>query len=547
MRDMVQVRRASGQRHKGPEARIGRSQFDRSHGLKTTFDASYLYPIFVDDVLPGDTMTCKLNGFCRIFSPLDAPVMDNIELETFFFFVPNRLIWNNWEAFQGAHDDAGAQDTDYTIPIMEDGITVDHDGGTAGLDLMAYFGIPDGLQTTQVEVSALPMRSYNIIYNEWFRDQNLKDKRTQTIGNGPDTISSYAIFKGNKKHDYFTSALPYLQKGDDVQLLPGGLAPVVGIAKVDQTYNKTGEGGFETDGVDETYPFSTQIGDSGGVQDLFQVEGTAASSGLPMIYANVGTNLTINALREAVAIQRLLEQDARGGTRYVEKIKAHFGVTSPDFRLQRPEFLGGGKSFINISPVANTVGINATDSPTSAAEYQAELRGIGTGVIQGHGWAKSFTEHGYIIGLIRARGDITYFQGLDRHWSRSTPYDFYVPALASLGEQSILNKEIWISNAAADDTVFGYQERWSEYRQKQSKITGLMNPDAASAISHWHLAEDFATLPALNSTFVEDSTPIDRIVTIASQPDFIMDLWFDYRCARPLPVFSVPSLMAAHF
>ncbi len=529
MRDMVQVKRGGPQRLQAPEARIGRSQFDRSCGLKTAFDASYLYPIFCDDVLPGDTMTMSLNGFARIFSPLDAPVMDNIELQTFFFFVPNRLVWDNWAAFQGEHDGAGAQDTDFTVPIMADGTTVDHDSGTAMLDLMAHFGIPDGLQTTQVPISALPFRGYTLIYNEWFRDQNVTSQAGVDTGNGPDA-STYNLLRGNKKHDYFTSALPYLQKGTALTVALGGRVSVAhdrvegGNLGVYTTVATAGFKNLDSDGAQVDASASTEV-----LANSLYVDLASTLQTVPGF-------LDVNALRQSVAIQRLLERDARGGTRYVESIKAHFGVTSPDFRLQRPEYLGGGKSFINISPIANT--------SATATEDQAELRGVGTGVISGHGWAKSFTEHGYVIGIMRARGDITYFQGLDRHWSRSTRYDFYIPALASLGEQAILNKEIWISNASAtDNAVFGYQERWSEYRMKQSQVTGKFNPDAATSLSFWHLAEDFASLPALNTAFINDATPMDRITTVGTQPDFLIDLWFNYKCARPLPVRSVPSLI----
>lgn len=531
MRDMVQVRRPEvNQFAIEPQMRIGRSQFNRSHGLKTMFDASYLIPILVDEVLPGDTFTMKLEGFARIFSPLDAPVMDNIEMETFFFFVPTRLVWEHWEEFHGAHDDMGIQDVDYTIPILTTGKTATHTGGATMGATMGFFGLPSGLSTTNVDVNALPFRCYNLIYNEWFRDQNLIDERPIDRTDGPDT-TNYLLMKSAKKHDYFTAALPYLQKGDAVEISMAGSAPVLGIGVDTQTASGGPTTIYEADGGSTTYV------DNWSGTDIF-MDADAPTGAYPTVYADLssGTGISINALRESVAIQRLLEKDARGGTRYVEMIKAHFGVTSPDYRLQRPEFLGGGKSFINISPVSNT--------SATATEDQGELKGIGSGQLRGHGWAKSFTEHGYVIGLARARGDITYFQGLDRMWSRSNRYDFYLPVLANLGEQAVYNREIFISNSAVDDNVFGYQERWAEYRYKPSRITGKLNPDASGALSFWHLAEDFSSLPSLNQTFVEDQTPMSRITTVTTEPDFLLDLWFDYRCARPIPVHSIPSLMA---
>jgi len=523
MRDMVQVRRGPSQGYKGPDAKIGRSQFNRSHGLKMSFDASYLYPILVDDVLPGDTFTCKLNGFARIFSPLLSPVMDNIELETFFFFVPNRLVWDNWVYFQGEHNAAGAQDTTYTIPIIND-IVVDHDDIKTGHGLGAYLGLPHGLDGSTIGVSALPFRCYQRIYNEWFRDQNLTGEATMNVGNGPDAVAQLAVRQGMKKHDYFTSCLPYLQKGT---------ASAVGLTGVAPIWTDSVAGG--TTAIWSTADTAWRKVDAdGAVIDMSTTLGFVSER----LYGEMsGVTVSINALRQSVAIQRLLETDARGGTRYVESIKAHFGVTSPDFRLQRPEYLGGGKSFINISPVANT--------SSTAGEDQGELVGVGTGVISGHSWAKSFTEHGHIIGLIRARGDLTYFQGLDRMWSRSTRYDFYIPALANLGEQSVLNKEIFVSNSSsADDAVFGYQERWAEYRTKASRVVGTFNPDVTGSLAHWHLAEDFSSLPSLNTAFVQDNTPMIRIVAVTTEADFLLDLWFDYKCARPIPVRSIPNLVA---
>ena len=534
MADMVNVRRTSGHSFRErPQVRIGRSQFNRSHGLKTTFDASYLYPILVDEVLPGDTFTLKMNGFCRIFSPLDAPIMDNIEVETFFFYIPTRLLWSNWEYFQGAHDAAGAQDTDYTIPIMGAGLTVATVAGASGAArLAAHLGLPEGLDSSNCEVSALPFRAYSRVWNEWFRDQNILPELTENTGNGPDTVGNYVLKKRAKKHDYFTSCLPYLQKGEDVTI------PFAGQAEI--WYNQD-VGGEPTIYLPDNDPGFGGPGYYRLDTDTTRLD-VSATSGLAnnVLYAELSTvtgGFSINALRQSVAIQRLLETDARSGTRYTEILKAHFGVTAPDYRLQRPEYLGGGKSYINVSEVANT--------SATATEDQGELRGIGRGTISGHGFAKSFVEHGYILGLICARGDLTYQKGVDRMWTRQTRYDFYMPALANLGEQSVLNKEIYVSNVpATDDAVFGYQERWAEYRFAHSRLAGLFRSDAAGSLDFWHLSEDFASLPALNSTFIEDQTPMSRVTVVDTADDFILDAWFDYKCARPLPVFSVPSLTA---
>ena len=527
MADMVNVRRTSGHSFRErPQVRIGRSQFNRSHGLKTTFDASKLVPILVDEVLPGDTFTLKMNGFCRIFSPLDAPIMDNIELETFFFYVPNRLVWSNWEYFQGAHDAAGAQDTDYTIPIVSAGTVVE--GCVA-----EYMGLPLGLQTANVEVNQLPFRAYRLIYNQWFRDQNVVDELFIQTGNTAAAHDAFtAPLKRAKKHDYFTSCLPYVQKGEDVTI------PFAGQAEIWYDQDVGGEPNVYLPNNDPGFggPGYYRLDTDAARLNVSATTGLASS----VLYAELSTvtgGFSINSLRQSVAIQRLLETDARSGTRYTEILKAHFGVTAPDYRLQRPEYLGGGKSYINVSEVANT--------SATATEDQGELRGIGRGTITGHGFAKSFVEHGYIIGLICARGDLTYQKGLDRMWSRQTRYDFYMPALANLGEQAVLNKEIYVSNSAAtDDAVFGYQERWAEYRFAHSRLSGLFRSDAAGSLDFWHLSEDFASLPALNQTFIEDATPMSRVTVVDTADDFILDAWFDYKCARPLPVFSVPSLTA---
>jgi hypothetical protein len=522
--DMVQVRRSGGHDYGAPKLRIGRSQFKRDHTHKTAFDVGDLVPYFVDEVLPGDTFTCKLNSFIRILSPLDAPIMDNIEVDIDFFFVPNRLLWNNWEAFLGAHDAAGAQDTDYTIPKINTG-TFSDDRRIAN-----YMGIPLGADAADNDVSALPFRAYRLIYNEWYRDQNLIDELVIDLGNGPDSISTtQTALKSAKKHDYFTSCLPYLQKGT-AQSLPFTDAPVLGIGALDQSPSLTPGPVYETD-----QPSTTTYSQAYASTEMV-FEATAPANAFPAIYADLSSvSVTINQLREATAIQRLLERDARGGTRHPELIRAHFGVTVPDYRTQRPEYLGGGSGYINVSPIANT----------TSTGTQGDLAAIGTGTLRAS-WAKSFVEHGFVLGILRARGDLTYFQGLDRMWSRSTKYDFYWPELANLGEQPVLNKEIYISGTAADDAVFGYQERYAEYRHKKSLVTGRFNPDAGGSLSFWHLAEDFASLPSLNQTFIEDATPMSRVIAVADR-DFIIDGYFELRCARPIPVRPTPSLMPLRF
>lgn len=535
MPDMVQVRRPPTNRFaEEPELRIGRSQFDMSHGVKMGFDASYLYPFYVEEILPGDTFTVSLDGFCRIFSPLDAPLMDNISVETFFFFIPNRLVWDSWQYFMGEHDDKGTQDTTYTVPHLSSSSPVSHNAGIySAFGLAAYMGIPHGLVPDDVEVCSLPFRGYSRVYNEWFRDQNVIDEVTVYTGDANEALNTnYSILKSAKRHDYFTSSLPYLQKGD-AQDIMGGLTTLDVETLAVQGNEVTIESGSGQRDLD-----------SAGANVIVDT----ANTGSPMFVDVSSISVDVNQLRESIAIQRLLERDARGGTRYVEKIKTQFGVTSPDFRMQRTEYLGGGKSWINITPVANQSDQDSTIAASGVNVYQGELKGIGAGVIRGHGWAKSFTEHGYVLGIIRARADLTYFQGLDRMWSKETQYDFYVPALAHLGEQSVLNKELYVTNTpATDDAVFGYQERWQEYRFRKSRIVGILNPDATSALDHWHLAEDFAATPTLNQTFIEDQTPMSRIVSTTAASDFLLDLWINAKAARPIPVHSIPSLIGMHF
>jgi len=494
-----------------PKVDIQRSVFNRDHGLKTTFDAGYLVPIFYDEALPGDTFTMDANGFGRLATPIN-PFMDNLYIETFFFAVPYRLIWNNWEKFCGEQDNPG-DSTDYLVPQTSGTIT--------NSTLYDYFGVPTDVSLT---FNNLCGRAYNLIYNDWFRDQNLQDSVTVDKGDGPDTLTNYTLLKRGKRHDYFTSSLPWPQKGDAVTLPLGTSAPIATDITSSQQL-----GIYNT-----TYSQTTPMGISGS----FVYGSTASIPDAQGMYADLtdATAATINQLREAFQIQRLYEKDARGGTRYTEVIQSHFGVTSPDARLQRPEYLGGGKDRININPIAQT---SSTDTTTP----QGNLSGYGTTGFTGHRFNKSFTEHSVVIGLACVFADLTYQQGLARHFSRQTRWDFYWPALAHLGEQAVLNKEIYAQGTTDDDNVFGYQERYAEYRYKPSNVTGQMRSNYTQSLDTWHLAQDFGSLPALNASFIEENPPVDRVTAVQNYPNLILDMYFKLKCARPMPTYGVPGLI----
>jgi hypothetical protein len=524
-----------------PKSDIPRSSFNMQKTLKTTFDSGYLVPIMCEEVLPGDTFNVKATMFGRLATPL-FPVLDNLHLDSFFFFVPNRLIWNNWVKFMGEQENP-SDSISYTIPQQ-----VSPAGGYAVGSLQDYLGLPTVGQVgalNTVSHNALPVRAYNLIFNQWFRDENLQNSRTVDKGDGPDAApaTNYSILRRGKRHDYFTGSLPWPQKGGTAVTLPlGTSAPVKGLYVNNSATLSTA--GAQPIGTAAANTLSmSAIGSMYGASK--SAVGTAAATAFSDANANVFADLssataaTINQLRQSFQIQKLLERDARGGTRYTEIIRSHFGVVSPDARLQRPEYLGGGSTPINITPIPQT-------SATASGTPLGNLAAYGTYLANGHGFSQSFVEHGYVIGIISVRADLTYQQGLRKMWSRSTRYDFYFPVFAMLGEQAVLNKEIYCDGSANDSSVFGYQERWAEYRYNPSQITGLFKSTSAGTIDPWHYAQRFTSLPTLNSTFIQDTPPLARNLAVgaaANGQQLLLDAFFDIRAARPLPLYSVPGLI----
>jgi hypothetical protein len=517
-----------------PKADIPRSSFDCQSTHKTTFDAGYLIPVYVDEMLPGDTFRLNMTAFARLATPI-YPIMDNMHLDSFFFFVPNRLIWSNWQKFMGQQANPG-DSISYVVPQQ-----VSPAGGYAVGSLQDYMGLPTVGQVSNagtVSHCAFWPRAYNLIWNEWFRDENLQNSVTVDIGDGPDNVANYTLLRRGKRKDYFTSALPWPQKGASVTLPLGTSAPI----KQGVNFGSGGTAGNNKYAVRNTLVGGAAYNVWGNA--LGAADGTNPNESSYNLYADLSqaTAATINQLRQSFQIQKLLERDARGGTRYTEIIRAHFGVISPDARLQRPEYIGGGSTVVNINPIAQTSGTNASGTTTP----MGTLAAMGTALAHKHGFTYSATEHGVILGLVSVRADLTYQQGLARMWSRSTRYDFYFPAFATLGEQAILNKEIYVRGDSNDDDVFGYQERWAEYRYYPSRISSLFRSTAAGTIDGWHLAQRFTSLPTLNNTFIQDNPPVSRVVAVgaaANGQQFIFDSFFDVKKARPMPMYSVPGLI----
>ena len=535
-----------------PSVSIQRSVFNRSRGYKTTFNEGMLVPFYCDEVLPGDSFKARSTVFARLNTPI-VPIMDNLFLDTFFFAVPLRLIWDHWQRFMGEQPNPD-DSTDFLVP------QVDFPSGAGALSLSDYMGLPVG---KPMKVSAFWHRAYNLIWNSWFRDENLQDAVSVPLGDGPDDAALYKLLPRGKRHDYFTSCLPWPQQGPGVDMPIGGSAGFAGSASVPLSA-KPREGDLRTyyhyddtqlshnnndTGIAVTRYNTNAYTDRGIFKDgtgiylsdsemaaHLQAELTPDSlSGLTVDLAGASA-ASINTLRQAFQVQRLLERDARGGTRYTEILRSHFGVVSPDARLQRPEYLGGSSTPMKVVPVPQT-------SSTDAKSPQGNLAAFGLLADSKGGFTKSFTEHCVILGLCAVRADLTYQQGLPRMFSRKTRYDFYWPALSHLGEQAVLNKEIYYNNDIQDDEVFGYQERWAEYRYGQSLVTGAFRSTYAQPLDMWHLAENFENRPTLSAQFIESRPPLSRVVSVPDEPHILFDSFIDLKCARPMPVYSVPGLI----
>ena len=539
-----------------PAMYMKRTKFDRSHVYKTTFNSGRLIPVFVDEVLPGDTTRMSVNYFARLATPV-KPIMDNIYLDWFFFFVPNRLVWEHWQNFCFEQEDPD-DSTDYVIPAI---MANDNKNNTYLGSLWDYFGLPLNTSGSISGISALPFRAVYLIWNEWFRDENLQksvkiqkgdtnevlnsarvsDQPSWLFKSGTDIFPGYPCPPRGKRHDYFTSALPWTQKGPGVSIGLAGTADLV-LSSNNNPILFSGGGG---NSAFESMPiYSAKIGEEADIQGY---TGDIKNKGYLKFGSDVGLKgyadldsssiFTINSLRTAFQMQKFYERLARGGSRYTEVLRSFFGVVSPDARLQRPEFLGSFTKMVNVNPIAQT-------SATDTTSPQGNLSAYGVTASKFHGFTKSFVEHGYIIGFVCARADLTYQQGVNKMWLRSTVYDFYWPTFAHLGEQAIELREIYAQGSEADTTVFGYQERYAEYRYKPSQITGKFRSSVVSGtLDVWHLSQFFKNAPALNEEFITENPPIKRIIAVQDEPEFLLDVGFRYTTVRPMPMFGTPGLV----
>ena len=539
-----------------PAMYMKRTKFDRSHVYKTTFDSGKLIPVFIDEVLPGDTTRMSVNYFARLATPI-KPIMDNIYLDWFFFFVPNRLVWEHWQNFCFEQEDPD-DSTDYVIPTVS--ATGNSDNAYVG-SLWDYFGLPVNTSGNLSGISALPFRGVYLIWNEWFRDENLQksvkiqkgdtnevlnsarsaEQPSWVFTSGTNIVPGLACPPRGKRHDYFTSALPWTQKGPGVSVGLAGTAPVQGTATL------TIPNGVNLLDRHTGRLYASVVGtvarDDDGATSVWYTSGTGNTSVSNVSsdgwFANLDESsiFTINSLRTAFQMQKFYERLARGGSRYTEVLRSFFGVVSPDARLQRPEFLGSFTKMVNVNPIAQT-------SATDGTSPQGNLSAYGVTAAKFHGFTKSFVEHGYVFGFVCARADLTYQQGINKMWLRSTVYDFYWPTFAHLGEQAIELREIYAQGSEADTTVFGYQERYSEYRYKPSQITGKFRSSVVNgSLDKWHLSQFFNNAPTLNEEFIIENPPIERIIAVPSEPEFLLDIGFRYTTVRPMPMFGTPGLV----
>lgn len=538
-----------------PSMYMGRTKFDRSHVYKTTFDSGKLIPVFVDEVLPGDTSRLSVKYFSRLATPI-KPIMDNIYLDWFFFFVPNRLVWEHWQNFCFEQEDPD-DSTDYVCPTTS--LIGKSDDTLNGVGtLWDYFGLPTGLPNTISGINALPFRGVYLIWNEWFRDENLQKSvkiqkgDTNEVFDGSRVSEQPEWLQGipeshlpcpprGKRHDYFTSALPWTQKGPGVSIGLAGTAPIQGTATLTMP---NGVNLLDRQSGDlYASVVGTTVRNNTGATSVWYTSGTGNTSVSNVSsdgwFANLDESsiFTINSLRTAFQMQKFYERLARGGSRYTEVLRSFFGVVSPDARLQRPEFLGSFTRMMNINPIAQT-------SSTNDTTPQGNLSAYGVTGSEFHGFTKSFVEHGYVFGFCCARSDLTYQQGINRMWTRSTVYDWYWPTFAHLGEQAVLLKEIYATgDTKQDNSVFGYQERYAEYRYKPSVICGKFRSNIKGNLDMWHLSQYFETAPKLSPEFIEEDVPIKRIIAVPSEPQFLIDIGFKYTTVRPMPMFGTPGLV----